>query len=301
MSLLSEREKLIKPENKALLWNLMYEGGIFKGIASNYIKNVQKDFEKKIESIQQKAKTSSTLTQLNKIIISEMMTDLNKYRAQSTTQSSTTNIPITSEELSKQNQHKFQNNLEKRQNDFTNLMQTKKPERIDFSDDLDKPIGSEMDNMLADAIKKRENELNVVLDHQDTTAAEEWINKDGTIKSNTQTQEQSRHIKIGNETALNNENIIDISPKNQTPAILSKQVTFQELTPITSDNSSFEMEGFLSKLKSKSPSAPQQAPQPAPQQAFQEQFDLLNKRLENIEKIQQEMLDILKKNITQEE
>ena len=61
------------------------------------------------------------------------------------------------------------------------------------------------------------------------------------------------------------------------------------------------MEGFLSKLKSKSPSAPQQAPQPAPQQAFQEQFDLLNKRLENIEKTQQEILDILKKNITHEE
>ena len=70
-----------------------------KGIASNYIKNVQKDFEKKIESINHKAKTSLTLTQLNKIIISEMMTDLNKYRAQSTTQSSTTNIPITSEEI----------------------------------------------------------------------------------------------------------------------------------------------------------------------------------------------------------
>ena len=58
------------------------------------------------------------------------------------------------------------------------MLKKKQPDEIDFSDDLDKPIGGEINTMLEAALSKRENELNIVLDKQNTKVAEEWINKD---------------------------------------------------------------------------------------------------------------------------
>ena len=167
-------------QNKAFLWNLMYEKGIFKEIQEKYLTEVKKDFENKIILIKKTAHHDSTLTDLNKAIIIGMIQELNKYKYKNEPK----RVPITSAELSQQNQQKFKTNLEALQTEFSSALQIQKPIDINFSDTLDKPIGSEMDNMLASAIAMRENELNVVLDKQDPNVAEEWINRDNVSNVN---------------------------------------------------------------------------------------------------------------------
>ena len=54
--------------------------------------------------------------------------------------------------------------------EFNQLMNTPKPNRPDFSDGLeDKPIGGEMDNLLAQAIARRERDFNVAISTQDVS------------------------------------------------------------------------------------------------------------------------------------
>jgi len=190
---MSHEKSFTNKENKALLWNLMYECGVFKGIESKYLQNVQRDFEQKIIQITSSTSSTNTLTQLNKQIISEMMLDLNKYRNLAHTDKESLkqitidkNIePVTSKEVSDRKIQHFNNNLEKKQNEFDDLLKKKQPDEIDFSDDLDKPIGGEINTMLEAALSKRENELNIVLDKQNTKVAEEWINKDNDDKEKT--------------------------------------------------------------------------------------------------------------------
>ena len=169
-----------KQNNKAFLWNLMYEKNLFKDIQDKHVENVKMDFEEKIKEIKRTATSNTTLIQLNKKVISEMVDKLNKYKYPIEPR----RVPITAEEVSQQNQLKFKTNLESLQTEFANSIRLQKPTDIDFSDVLDKPIGSEMDNMLATAIAMRENDLNIVLDKQDSVTGEEWINKDNT-SSNT--------------------------------------------------------------------------------------------------------------------
>ena len=65
------------------------------------------------------------------------------------------------------------------------MITAEKPKEIDFADSAEeKPIGSEMDNLLADMMEKRSKQLNQVMQNQDTNAAEKWINNEGTNKCN---------------------------------------------------------------------------------------------------------------------
>jgi len=193
----NQNEEFSNQKNKALLWNLMYEGGVFKGISSQYLENVKNEFERKIVKITSNMSSSATLTQLNKQIISEMMTDLNKYRVINTTVPTSTPAsthaittplkevtvePVTAKEVSEKKLKQFNNNLERKQSEFDELLKQKQPDEIDFSDKLDQPIGNEINNMLEAAISKREKELNIVLDKQSAKEAETWINKDNDDK-----------------------------------------------------------------------------------------------------------------------
>jgi len=226
------------PQNKGAIWNLMFEEGMFQGINDNQVKNVKKDFDAKVNDIAGRNPNSKNLTSLNKTVITEMMDDVRKYTASQAFSGDENpargkqGLPQpprgTAREVSDQRQKQFQKGLESRQNDFSGMMNKGIPANIDFSDETDKPIGDEMDNMVANFITDREKQLNVVLDTQDSREGGEWINKDNT--------NSVLHIKIGDEAKLDTRSIVEVAPK---------QVTFSQATP------SIEMPGFLNKLKKK--------------------------------------------------
>ena len=233
------------PENKGDIWNLMFEGGVFQGIGDSQVKNVKRDFDAKVNDISARNPGSENLTALNKAVITEMMNDVKKYKtprafagdenpARGTASvgarmfQEQTKEPVAAREISDERLKLFQKGLETRQNDFSDMMKKDTPDTIDFSDINDKPIGAEMDNMMASVIAARENQLNVVLDTQDSKDANKWINNDST--------KSSQHIKIGDDAKLDTSSIVEVAPKH---------VTFSQ------DEPSVGVTGFLNKLKKK--------------------------------------------------
>lgn len=222
-------------ENKGLIWNLMNESGVFNGIQNEFLDNVKRDFENKIAVIKMTIQPKDTLTLLNKRVLSEMMVDMGKYKNVSYVAYGNANANAnstalyTAKDVSSQRQKLLSDSFDKKKDEFTSLIGNKPPAAIDFSDKLDKPIGSEIENMLAATIARRENELNIVLEKNDMNTspavAAKWLNTD-----NISNVGAERHIKIGQNTTLDDKSIIDIkTPKTSTAsAATQKQVRFTE-------------------------------------------------------------------------
>lgn len=153
-------------ENKRMLWKLLGNGSIFNGIPDEHVSTIRRDFEKKILELTERVATSGySLIELNKTFISEMIGDLESFKNKASS---------------------VQNAFEKKKDDFNSLIAIKPPDKIDFSDKMDKAIDeSNTETILAETIARRERELNFVLEKQQTQ-----IKPDNTRSS-------SSSIKIG--------------------------------------------------------------------------------------------------------
>jgi len=159
-------------KNKGFLWNLMLEANLFKDINPSNTNIVKNSFENKIKKIVNLPETHVNLVMMNKMLMKEMMIDLDNLREYSI------NKPLNTEELSKNKQAVLSNAMNLHKQDFDNMINIKKPSDIDFSDKLDEPLGSEMDKLLSEAISKREKELNMIIQQQpDVNKANSWINE----------------------------------------------------------------------------------------------------------------------------
>ena len=282
----NKNQEFSNNKNKALLWNLMYEGGVFKKIPSQYLENVKTEFEKKIIKINSNVSTLS-LIQLNKQIISEMITDLNKYRVLDNISQPVDNKklktgeniePITAQEVSNKKIKQFNNNLERKQNEFDEMLKQNQPNEIDFSDNLDKPIGSEINSMLEAAISKRENELNIVLDKQNATEAEDWINKDNDNKEKQVSFALQTHQPQQKQPQQQPD-----QPQQQPPQQTPQQQPHRQQEQPPQEKS---MDSFLSKLKKVDHSD---------NNYIKDEFNKINNRLTFIETTQREVLEFIAK------
>jgi len=238
-------------KNKAVVWNFMMENNFFEGIDIDYSNDIKSYFEKRIQQISTAIAPTDSLVILNKQVLSEMMTYNLKYKgipAQAQVQAKqhqhqqAEQAPplITTGDITEQRQKVFNKVLETKQSEFNSLMNNNIPAKIDFSDNVDKPIGSEMDKMIAETIAWREKELNIVLQTQDQSEASKWINRDqtNTTPQNNIKVSTTKNLKIGSSTTL--DNIVDLK-KSTTP---EKKVSFN-----FTDTDSPDTSNFLSMLK----------------------------------------------------
>jgi len=236
-------------KNKATLWNFMHENNIFKGIDNKYSNEVKIYFEEKINQFSTTILPTDSLVTLNKQVISEIIKNNLKYTQAQQTQAQAQSY-VTSGDITEQRQKKFNQVLEKKQSEFNNLMNNTVPDKIDFSDNPDKPIGSEMEKMLADTIAWREKQLNVVLETQNQKEASNWINRDQLTPTATNV---AKHIKIGQSTDLDATNIVDlknnINTINTINTINEKKVSFNLNQNQIQNNDS--QDNFLNMLKHK--------------------------------------------------
>jgi hypothetical protein len=192
--------------NKAFLWKLMYDNGLFKNLDDKYAKEVHSYFDLKINYIDNNKKGNDTLITLNKQAISEMMNDIKiKFPLHNTSSSfssplnkvelptpMTPKSSITSQDLLQDRQHSFNQQLKNVKNDFESLMNLKKPEIIDFTDKIDDFLikkdtkntkedddtnedSSDIERLLAETIAKREN-LVININEKEKSKASQWIN-----------------------------------------------------------------------------------------------------------------------------
>ena len=236
-------------QNKGIIWGLLNEHNVFNGIDNKYVNGIKIEFDSKIDLISNTISNTDNLVNLNKKVISEMMNEMAKYKIQANAIQSGANanananaMPITSADAQLQKQSLFQKNLETKQNEFDTLINKPKPNTIDFADNngQDKPNSSEMERKLAETIAWREKELHVVLDTQNKSEANKWINRDNLSNGN------NILLKIDKNTPVDI-NVIELDNK------IKKKVSFPDTKEHTVDDSSspsFE-NNFLSLLKKK--------------------------------------------------
>lgn len=269
----TETSALDTTQNKAILWNLMYENGLFENVQQQYVGDVKALFEGTVAKVggrQDPSSANASLTALNKQVISEMMQSIRQFKGKAPRDKGH-HVPVTAEEISTKRQEQFTRNVDKKREDFQQQISSQKPKEIDFADDADSPIGGEMDSLVARAISKRENDLNVVLDKHSSTAAAAWINKDNDRDTEIP---KELHIKIGETTPLADASVTKVE---------ARRVAFTEPPSDGGGGSS----SFLSMLKS----APARAPEPPSDRSVEN-------RLAAIEASQQEILGLLKKLVT---
>lgn len=188
-------------ENKALLWSVLHGGGKFIGIPDKHLHNVKEMFEitiremsehyrrlnqptdlnamnkeavvvicKKIEIVKQQSQTQNTfLPHQNQIQNNKLHQSYQKKQQQ---------IPqletiYRAEDLQKERQSAFQTEFKKKEEEMSSILKLKKPEEINFTDDIyDKPIGDDMERLLAEALASRERELEQIKNVSFTTPPE---------------------------------------------------------------------------------------------------------------------------------
>ena len=138
-------------ENKAFLWNLMTQNGLFQDINSNYYQMVKEEFETTIPLIEGKFGNSMSLLDKNKAFLSDMVARLKKFKGEGM---------YTAQQMREANQSQFQNALSSHEANFQQAIQPPAPKEVSFADpetDIDGPI--DMAAMLEQ--KQRERNLDI--------------------------------------------------------------------------------------------------------------------------------------------
>jgi hypothetical protein len=170
-------------ENKALLWSVLHGGGKFSGIPEIQVQNIQIMFETIIRDMCESYRKSNQLTDLNGMNKEAIITICKKIETmksspnmkQQQQQQQQQQQPIyqkkqqmppqletiyRAEDIQKERQNSFNMELKKKEEEMASIITLKKPEEINFTDDIyDKPIGDDMERLLAETLASREREL----------------------------------------------------------------------------------------------------------------------------------------------
>ena len=182
-------------ENKALLWSVLHGGGKFVGIPDSQVATIKEIFEQTIHNIGEHCRRLNQPLNLNAINKEAVVTICKKIEAikmqqqqqsqqqqsqsqqqqqqqrqqqqqqQQSYQKKQQQIPqletiYRAEDVQKERQNAFQAEFKKKEEEMSSILKLKKPEEINFTDDVyDKPIGDDMERLLAEALASREREL----------------------------------------------------------------------------------------------------------------------------------------------
>lgn len=171
-------------ENKALLWSVLHGGGKFIGIPDTQVPVIKEIFEQTIYNMSEHCRRSSqplNLNAMNKeavVIICNKLEAVKMQQSQQQRQQPPYQNPLQqiyqkkqqqipqletiyrAEDVQKERQNAFQAELKKKEEEMSSILKLKKPEEINFTDDVyDKPIGDDMERLLAEALASREREL----------------------------------------------------------------------------------------------------------------------------------------------
>lgn len=213
-------------ENKALLWSVLHGGGKFNGIPDASFHNIKTMFETTIHEMgetYQRVNKHADLNGMNKDAMINMCKkietiksgqmnkqmnapDVNGYQKKQQQPPQLQTI-YKAEDLQKERQSAFNMELKKKEEEMASIITLRKPEEIKFTDDVyDKPIGDDMERLLAEALASREREL-------------EQLKHVTTADSNTKIYQQQQHSfnknkDRGKEKHVSFERVIDHDDDN---------------------------------------------------------------------------------------
>jgi len=210
--------EIISNENIEMLWEIIYDDIKSELKTREKSLNIQKFFLDNLRSFFEREKsTSLNLIELNKKfildIVPKIKDNLNSIRVDDA-------CYVTVEERHNERKSEFEKNLEEKRKQFNDTMLVPVPETPKFSDKLDEPIGSAMDQLIAKTLAQRNYDLEQIHTTINKADVEKFLKPVETSikldklqneKINNQQykylyQEKPKLIQIGEE--INNENLI---------------------------------------------------------------------------------------------
>lgn len=169
----------VSVDNKRLLWDLLLKNNIFSDIPIQKEGLVKKIFEDNIsttETLLSKTAHKNVLSDYNKQFISTIIPQLNNIKKKKSVsfgdESATANISkkevyenlqdkdvLTAEKQQKIRQDQFSSTLEIKQKEFSSMINTNIPNKIDFSDSSKDDHITNMDEQLESIINSRNSDL----------------------------------------------------------------------------------------------------------------------------------------------
>jgi len=167
-------------DNKGMIWGLLQESNIFAGIENEKFANIQSIFEDTIQTINI-TKQNLPLLEKNKLTMETLMHQINDEKSKP---KKTIQVVYRAEDLQSKRTEDFNMKLKQQQESMNSMMNVSKPKEVTFSDETDgddKPIGDEMDRLIAERMASRERELEIPVM---TTETESWLNTNNTNNTN---------------------------------------------------------------------------------------------------------------------
>ncbi len=221
--------------NKGLIWGLLQESNIFQGIDDKQFPKIQAILEDTINNIEA-TQSSYDLMAKNKMAMEELIFKINTEKNKPV-KSSKVQMIYTSDDLSKERKDNFNNKLKQQQDNLNTYINPKVPEEPKFKDDGDKPIGDDMDRLIAERMANRERELDVP---QISKEAEEWINN-------------SKEVKPLPEIPIDSDKKVTFDLQSQEKMPVQETIFNNDTNLLENDNSNIKLEvnDIFSKLKRK--------------------------------------------------
>ena len=267
--------EFITSENVELLWEIIMEEDIVKVIPKNRIYEFRQFYIGQIKQYSEYVvgrNTNIPLVKINQDFISGFIKKIQpapqQQQQQQQSQPKTKEL-YTAEEIQTDKRSQFESELTRKQNEFKNAMSVPVPEIPKFGDQLDKPIGSAMDELIAKTLAERNYDVQMIqkqnanpngvanveqfLKSQETSvkASKPGYNPNPSVTQ--QQQNQIKYIKIGDEvddSALKTTNVIDLSsPKLERPDKKNVSWGNNEYQEYTQQNSVESQNTLFSKLK----------------------------------------------------
>ena len=253
-------------QNKEMLWELLRDNNAFQGLTNTQYNNVITIFN---TTLNQTTTANKPLMELNKEFISSMLQQLNSIKSNTLQDNVKNNIVdpkvLTHEEIQKQKRSEFENNLEKRQNEFTKYMKIHVPDTIDFGDNIKEEPISNVDSLIHEKMKERSYDI---FDKQE----EKTLNENGTTNtSKKEIKNMSKEIISSNKEEI----LIDVKSNTYDNNNIQKEenIIIQNLIKRIEvlEETQQEMKAHMNEIQ--------------------------EKMLENIDAIQEQKIQVVEKNI----
>ena len=131
--------------NKAMLWSALQNAGAFQDMAAGTERQVMSSIERRMGEAAA-AGTTADLTSLNKTVLKAVLADIGRAAG---APGGGARRPTTAVERA----------FASKQAQISEMATGRQPKRIDFSDDLDAPMGGAMDRAMQEAVNRRTAQL----------------------------------------------------------------------------------------------------------------------------------------------
>jgi hypothetical protein len=200
------KENFVSRENVEMLWELISDEDFMAIVSEDELPNFQVRFINDVKQFYQTEKgTDTNLMDMNKKFVDNVfgywkqkmvppstIKQQQNYLPNTQKQNITDSMQqITAEDIQNSRMKEFEIQLAQKQNEFTNAMTHKIPEKPKFADDMDKPI-SEMEDLIAKTLAQRnfdisQIQMNIDKEKVDMAYFIRAGHKEGDLVTNTKT------------------------------------------------------------------------------------------------------------------